>query len=60
MTLADVVKLLLGRGKGKMIEVGQTAADFIVPDHTGTMRKLADYRGKTIILWFYPKADTPG
>jgi thioredoxin-dependent peroxiredoxin len=60
MTLADVVKLLLGKGKGKMLELGQTAADFTVPDHTGTMRKLADYRGKTVILWFYPKADTPG
>ena len=29
-------------------------------DHTGATRSLSDYRGKTVVLWFYPKADTPG
>ena len=60
MTLADILKLLLGRGKGKMLRAGDVAPDFAVPDHTGTVRKLSDYRGKTAVLWFYLKADTPG
>ena len=34
--------------------------DFEVKDHTGKVRKLSEFRGKTVVLWFYPKADTPG
>jgi peroxiredoxin Q/BCP len=44
----------------KMLDVGETAPDFAVKDHTATTRRLSDYRGRTVILWFYPKADTPG
>lgn len=33
---------------------------FTLPDATGTLRSLADYRGKWVILYFYPKDDTPG
>ena len=29
-------------------------------DHTGNERSLADFAGKRVVLWFYPKADTPG
>ena len=36
------------------------APDFTVQDHTGRARSLSDYRGKNVVLWFYPKADTPG
>ena len=43
-----------------MLEVGTKAPDFEVEDHTGTKRRLADFAGKNLILWFYPKADTPG
>jgi peroxiredoxin Q/BCP len=43
-----------------MLEAGAVAPDFAVTDHTGQMRRLADYRGKNVVLWFYPKADTPG
>jgi peroxiredoxin Q/BCP len=43
-----------------MLEPGQDAPDFAVPDHTGGKVKLSDYRGRTVVLWFYPKADTPG
>lgn len=41
-------------------EVGQMAPDFSLPDQTGTIRHLADYRGKTVILAFYPKDFTGG
>jgi thioredoxin-dependent peroxiredoxin len=43
-----------------MLEPGDQAPDFTVLDHTGKTRRLSDYRGKTVVLWFYPKADTPG
>jgi peroxiredoxin Q/BCP len=39
---------------------GDDAPDFSLPDHTGVVRNLADYRGHTVVLWFYPKARTPG
>jgi peroxiredoxin Q/BCP len=43
-----------------MLKPGDPAPDFEVPDHTGTPRRLSEYRGKTVVLWFYPMADTPG
>lgn len=43
-----------------MLVPGTIAPEFQVQDHTGRMVRLADYRGRTVLLWFYPKADTPG
>jgi thioredoxin-dependent peroxiredoxin len=43
-----------------MLDVGDMAPDFTVKDHQGRTVRLSDYRGKNVILWFYPKADTPG
>ena len=48
------------RRRPKVLNVGDKAPDFSVPDHTGKIRRLSDYRGKNVVLWFYPKADTPG
>ena len=42
------------------MEVNDKAPEFSLPDETGTTRKLADYRGKNVVLFFFPKADTPG
>jgi peroxiredoxin Q/BCP len=36
------------------------AHDFTLPDQNGTQHKLSDYRGKWVILYFYPKDDTSG
>ncbi len=36
------------------------APDFSLMDDTGTLRKLSEYRGKPVVLYFYPKDDTPG
>ena len=44
----------------RMLNAGDRAPAFSVQDHTGTTRRLSDYRGKNVVLWFYPKADTPG
>ena len=43
-----------------MIVAGTKAPDFKVASHRGTTVELTKLRGKTVILWFYPKADTPG
>jgi thioredoxin-dependent peroxiredoxin len=43
-----------------MLETGQLAPDFTLPDQDGTPTKLSDLRGKRVVLYFYPKADTPG
>ena len=43
-----------------MIETGEQAPDFTLPDQDGDQVQLADLRGKTVVLYFYPKADTPG
>ena len=40
--------------------VGETAPDFDLPASTGKNVKLSDYKGKTVVVYFYPKADTPG
>lgn len=43
-----------------MLREGDSAPDFELPDQDGNMHTLADYRGRTVVLYFYPKADTPG
>ena len=43
-----------------MLEIGIQAPDFELPDQNGTMHALKDYRGKKVILYFYPKDNTPG
>ena len=48
------------RNEVKMLEAGSQAPDFAVQDHTGKTVNLSDFGGKHVVLWFYPKADTPG
>ena len=43
-----------------MIETGQPAPDFTLPSQTGEPVSLSAYRGKQVVLYFYPKDDTPG
>jgi thioredoxin-dependent peroxiredoxin len=43
-----------------MLNVGQPAPDFTLKTHEGKTVCLKDFRGKKVLLWFYPKADTPG
>ena len=42
------------------LEKGIPAPAFELPDETGTVHRLSDYRGKKVLLYFYPKDDTPG
>ncbi|BBF42376.1 thiol peroxidase, Bcp-type [Lachnospiraceae bacterium KM106-2] len=43
-----------------MLEVGTKAPEFTLPNQDGEMISLSDYKGKKVILYFYPKDNTPG
>lgn len=43
-----------------MLEVGTKAPDFSLPDQNGKIHTLAEYAGKKVVLYFYPKDNTPG
>lgn len=43
-----------------MLETNDIAPAFSLPDETGTMRSLDEFRGQWVVLYFYPKDDTPG
>jgi thioredoxin-dependent peroxiredoxin len=43
-----------------VIEQGDKAPDFELPDQDGRAVRLGDFRGRRVVLYFYPKADTPG
>ncbi len=45
---------------GGTLKANQPAPPFSLPDQDGKMHNLADYRGKWVVLYFYPKDDTPG
>ena len=54
---------LMGLGKKEqpmMLKVGDAAPAFTVQTHEGKDLALMNLRGKKVLLWFYPKADTPG
>jgi thioredoxin-dependent peroxiredoxin len=43
-----------------MLQAGDKAPDFELPDQNGNPVKLSDLEGQTVVLYFYPRADTPG
>lgn len=43
-----------------MLVTGIKAPEFSLPDQNGEIRKLSDFKGKKVILYFYPKDNTPG
>jgi peroxiredoxin Q/BCP len=45
---------------GEVPKAGQAAPDFSLPDQAGKIHTLQQYRGKWLVLYFYPKDDTPG
>lgn len=42
------------------LKIGEPAPDFELPDQSGKLVRLSQYRGKTVVLFFYPKDDTTG
>jgi len=49
-----------GRIEAMMLKTGEKAPEFRLPTETGVEVSLADLKGKRPLLFFYPKADTPG
>lgn len=43
-----------------MLTIGEKAPNFSAPDQNGDQHQLSDYQGRWILLYFYPKDDTPG
>ena len=43
-----------------MLEIGTPAPDFTLPDQNGDLHTLSDYRGKKVVLYFYPRDNTAG
>jgi thioredoxin-dependent peroxiredoxin len=43
-----------------MLKVGDKAPSFSLPSDSGKPVKLGDFKGSTLVLYFFPKADTPG
>ena len=43
-----------------MLKVGDKAPDFSLPSDSGVEVSLKDFKGHTLVLYFFPKADTPG
>lgn len=42
------------------LQLGDPAPDFVLPDTNGDLVQLANFRGKTVVLYFYPRDNTPG
>jgi peroxiredoxin Q/BCP len=59
VTIRGIIQAIT-RGKAQMLQTGDRAPDFDAVDHEGNRVRLSDLRGKKVVLWFYPKADTPG
>jgi hypothetical protein len=60
MSLLGTLLRRLLRRPPAMLAIGSKAPDFDLPAHDGSRARLADFAGKRVLLWFYPKADTPG
>jgi thioredoxin-dependent peroxiredoxin len=43
-----------------MLKIGDAAPEFKLKSHTGTDVSLRDFKGRRVVLFFFPKADTPG
>lgn len=43
-----------------LLSIGAHAPEFSLQDHTGTVRTLSEYKGSYVVVYFYPKDDTPG
>ena len=53
------LKAIMGK-QGRIPQPGEMAPDFDVSSSSGERVCLSDLRGRWVVLWFFPKADTPG
>jgi len=59
-SIASAVLGMLGCGTGPELRVGEPLPSFAAVAHDGTSVSPEAYRGRWLVLWFYPKADTTG
>lgn len=57
--LGTFLRRILGR-RPPLLSPGDPAPDFALTDHEGETVRLSELRGRRVVLWFYPKASTPG
>jgi len=57
---APLIPITSHSGGHPLLKPGDKAPDFVGRDHNGKTVKLSDFAGKSVVLWFFPKADTPG
>jgi peroxiredoxin Q/BCP len=50
----------MGLFSSTKLKAGDAAPDFSLKDQSGKAVRLSDFRGKRVVLYFFPKADTPG
>lgn len=43
-----------------LLKEGTVAPEFLLPSHRGESVRLSALQGRPVLIWFYPKADTPG
>ena len=43
-----------------LLNVGDSAPDFSIMNHEGDICSLSDFKNQNIVMWFFPKANTPG
>ncbi len=60
MVALSLILAAVARPATAALRVGDVAPDFTVTSHTGTPVSLSEYRGRKVILWFYPRASTGG
>src|SRR5512132_244434 len=60
MTARQAVRYNFGAGGETSMDVNDKAPEFTLPDQNGKDVALKDFRGKNVVLYFYPRADTPG
>lgn len=43
-----------------LLNIGDKAPEFSLPDSESNLVSLSDFKGRKVVLWFFPKANTPG
>jgi cytochrome oxidase Cu insertion factor (SCO1/SenC/PrrC family) len=60
MTAAHALRYKFDREENFLMNINDKAPEFTLPEQNGQNVSLTDFRGKTVVLFFFPKADTPG
>ena len=60
--LLGIANALLGYANNgqNILKIGDLAPNFLLTDQEGKLHRLSDYRGQRVIVYYFPKADTPG